>query len=153
MVAMVLKRLFRFAFAPVRLHDTACRYAQGERTRNKLLGADGGSKRQAFSRMFICCFLTLLFVDCAANKFADLKDPFVMPQPPSTTSAAKIRQPITLEGIVYSGQKRSAAILAHGDKREVVDRGARFEGHQLVVIGKNFVVLQRGKQRKKLLVE
>lgn len=103
-------------------------------------------------RRLMLVFSCLLLVTwCnAADVCATIRDPFVIPDPKKAPSS---KQSITLEGIVYAGQKRSAAVLVCGDQREVVQRGQRFAGYQLVMIGKDFVVLVRGKQKKKLFIQ
>lgn len=86
----------------------------------------------------------------ATNTCSNIRDPFTIPELKKKPLA---KQPILLEGIVYAGQKRSAAVLVCGDTREVVQRGERFMGHQVVMIGKDFVVIVRGKQKQKLFIQ
>jgi|WetSurMetagenome_2_1015567.scaffolds.fasta_scaffold35325_2 type II secretory pathway component PulC len=77
------------------------------------------------------------------------RDPFQFP--PKYYSVKQCS--IALEGIVYSGSCRSAAVLSRGSDRDVVRRGERFCGYKLSVIGKNFVVLERGGIKKKIILD
>ncbi len=79
-----------------------------------------------------------------------LRDPFHLP---SKNHSIKQNVAIILEGIVYSGSQRSAAVLSYGQEREVVRRGERFGGYKLSCIGKNFVILSRGNQRRKIILD
>lgn len=102
-------------------------------------------------------FIALFFITSgigyfcrATNACSNIRDPFTMPE---HKKKLQTKQPIMLEGIVYAGQKRSAAVLVCGDVREVVERGERFLGHQVIMICKDFVVIARGKQKQKLFIE
>lgn len=79
-----------------------------------------------------------------------MRDPFSLKREEQKTTKIVA---ITLEGIVYSGKKRCAAILARGDNREIVECGEKFEGYTLNMIGKNFVTLINGKDKKKLVID
>ena len=78
------------------------------------------------------------------------RDPFSWP---SKKSVPKTSKTIALEGIVYSGAKRSAAVLSRGSERALVERGGKFAGYKLVCIGKKFVELERGKEKKRIFIE
>lgn len=108
-----------------------------------------------------CTFLvmscTLFFIKAigtnsclVAGACLNIRDPFSIPD---TKKKPLSKQPVILEGIVYAGQKRSAAVLVCGDERQVVERGERFQGYRLIKIGKNFVEIARGKQKQKLFIQ
>ena len=78
------------------------------------------------------------------------RDPFVWPSKKSNSHSKK---GITLEGIVYSGAQRSAAVLSCGSLRAMVERGGSFAGYKLLRIGKKFVELARGKEKKKIFID
>jgi len=81
--------------------------------------------------------------------YVRIRDPFNLP----VHKQKVVKHEIVLDGIVYSGKKRCAAVLACGNKRDVVGKGERFEGYTLSSIGTKFVVLTRGKARKRLVIE
>ena len=78
------------------------------------------------------------------------QDPFSWP---SKKGVPRTSKTILLEGIVYSGAKRSAAVLSCGSQRAMVQRGQCFAGYKLLCIGKKFVELVRGKEKKKIFIE
>lgn len=97
--------------------------------------------------LLLICTLCYSTQACAAPT---IRDPFSLPEQKKKPVS---KEPINLEGIVYSGQKRSAAVLISGQERQVVQRGERFQGYQLIMIGKDFVVLARGKKKQKLCIK
>jgi hypothetical protein len=82
--------------------------------------------------------------------FSHVRNPFICIE---NKSDGSVYNPIVVEGIVYTGTKRSAAVLRCGTVRSIVSRGQKFMGYQLIVIGKKFVVLASNKQRLKLSLE
>ncbi len=95
------------------------------------------------------CFIQSIY-PTSPDTSATIRDPF---QYYSQHTSTKNTASITLEGVVCVGNKRSAAIIAHGQKREVVQRGECFEGYTLIVLEKDFVVVQRGKIKKKIFIK
>jgi hypothetical protein len=100
--------------------------------------------------LFFCTvFCSTVYSATAHKKGSRLRDPFSL----GTYKKELAKSAITLEGIVDGGNFHGAAILACGDKREVVVRGETFEGYTVTVIGKNFVTLAKGKEKQKLIIE
>lgn len=94
-----------------------------------------------FGAMIGACFQII------CKTYKSLRDPFQF----SNKKNKKITK-INLEGIVCTGQMQSVAVLSSGEKREVVVQGEHFLGYTLTELGKNFVVLVKGKQKQKLFI-
>jgi len=99
-----------------------------------------------FLPIFLIKWILVLFCPTGV---AAIRDPFSLP---SASKTEKAKQDITLAGIVNSGIKQ-CVILVHGANRAVVEVGKSFAGYKLLSIGKNFVVVSRGKNQKKIFIE